>query len=449
MSSIKQKAISGTIWTLIGYGGAQVLRLGSNIILTRLLVPELFGLMALVNTFIQGLNLFSDIGVRPSIIRSPRGDDPIFINTAWTLTVIRGFILWFACCVIAWPVAHFYGKYQFLWLLPIVGLTTIMSGFASTALATLNRKMDIEKITKYQFIIQSISISVMIVWAYFQRSIWALIAGTLISSFINMVMSHRLEPKISNRFAWDQESLKELISFGRWIFVATAMAFLADQADTLMLGKFLSLEMLGVYIIAFTFSDLPRKAFRQVSQQIMMPIIAQQIDLPREILRAKILKARWLILVALAVIVSLLFCGGDFIILTLYDKRYKEAAWMLPLLSLGLWPLMLSITVDKSLYALGKPFYPALGNCFKFLYMLLFLPMAFLNFGFLGAIWVIVLNDFPYYITINFKLWKEKLSCLSQDLQATLLLVALIIIEITIRNLLGFGSPIDGLKVYL
>ncbi|MFM6205833.1 oligosaccharide flippase family protein, partial [Planktothrix sp.] len=90
MTSLSKKAIQGTIWTLFGYGGSQVLRFGGNLILTRLLVPELFGLMALVNTFITGLNLFSDVGIRPSIIRSQRGDDPEFLNTAWTIQVFRG-----------------------------------------------------------------------------------------------------------------------------------------------------------------------------------------------------------------------------------------------------------------------------------------------------------------------------------------------------------------------
>ncbi len=91
MSSLQKKAIGASVWVIIGYGSSQCLRLISNLILTRLLVPELFGLMALVNTFIIGLNLFSDVGIRPSIIRSERGEDPLFLNTAWTLQVIRGF----------------------------------------------------------------------------------------------------------------------------------------------------------------------------------------------------------------------------------------------------------------------------------------------------------------------------------------------------------------------
>ncbi|MEY3827884.1 MAG: hypothetical protein RLZZ148_2705 [Cyanobacteriota bacterium] len=59
MSSLKQLAIRGTLWTIIGYGASQGLRLGANLILTRFLVPEAFGIMALINVFITGLNLFS------------------------------------------------------------------------------------------------------------------------------------------------------------------------------------------------------------------------------------------------------------------------------------------------------------------------------------------------------------------------------------------------------
>jgi hypothetical protein len=79
-SSLKKKAIRGTAWTLFGYGGSQALRLVSNLILTRLLVPEVFGLMALVQTFQIGLTLFSDIGIAPSIIQNKRGEDPTFFQ---------------------------------------------------------------------------------------------------------------------------------------------------------------------------------------------------------------------------------------------------------------------------------------------------------------------------------------------------------------------------------
>ncbi len=106
--TLKQRAIRGSLWTLSGHTSSQILRLGSNLILTRLLFPEAFGLMALVQTFIIGLEMFSDVGIRPSIIQNHRGNDPSFLNTAWTIQVIRGFMLWLGACLMAIPAANFF-----------------------------------------------------------------------------------------------------------------------------------------------------------------------------------------------------------------------------------------------------------------------------------------------------------------------------------------------------
>src|SRR4028119_542476 len=132
MSSIKKLAIHGAVWTIASYGTSQILRFGSNLILTRLLIPDVFGLMALVYVFISGLHLFSDLGIGVSVIQNKRGDDPVFLNTAWTLQVVRGGFLWVCSLLIAWPVSHFYEERQLLWLIPVVALTTVISGFNST-----------------------------------------------------------------------------------------------------------------------------------------------------------------------------------------------------------------------------------------------------------------------------------------------------------------------------
>ena len=87
--SLKSLALKGSVWTLGGYGIAQLLRLVSNVVLAKLLFPEAFGLMVLVTIFMQGIAMFSDIGIIPSIIQNKRGDDPRFLNTAWTIQVIR------------------------------------------------------------------------------------------------------------------------------------------------------------------------------------------------------------------------------------------------------------------------------------------------------------------------------------------------------------------------
>ncbi|MDJ0601864.1 MAG: oligosaccharide flippase family protein [Crocosphaera sp.] len=443
LSFLKNKAITGTLWTIIGYGGGQVLRLGSNLILTRLLIPELFGLMALATTFIQGLTLFSDIGIKPSIIRSSRGDDPTFLNTAWTLQVIRGFGLWIGCCIIAWPVSQFYDNQQLLWLLPTVGLTTIMSGFNSTSLATLNRKLDIGKLTLLQLGVQVLTLTIMIAWAYFQPSIWALVVGSLVSVFIKMAISHRLEPSISNRFVWDQESIKEIASFGRWILVSTMMVFLANQSDRLILGKLLPLEILGLYSIAFMFADLPKQIGGKLSHQVIFPWISQHNHLSIKAIEQKVNNKRRLINLFTGLLIAILVSFGDVIIFVLYDDRYIQAAWMLPILALGIWPTTLFITTNPILLALGKPYYGALGNSLKFLYMIICLPVFFNLFGILGAIIVISLNDIMLYSSVAYGIQKQNFNSLQKDIQNTIILVIAIFLLSTIRYCLGFGLSIE------
>lgn len=443
LSFLENKAIAGTLWTIVGYGGSQSLRLVSNLILTRLLFPELFGLMALVRTFIQGLWLFSDIGIKPSIIRSPRGDDPTFLNTAWTLQVIRGLGLWIVCCLIAWPVSRFYDNQELLWLLPTVGLTTILSGFNSTSLATLNRKLEIGKITLLELFKQVLTLTIIIVWAYFHRSIWALVVGSLVSALVKMVMSHRLEPNVSNRFVLDQECIKEIGSFGRWIMISTMMVFLANQADRFIFGKLLSLSTLGVYTIALTFSAIPQAVLQKLTV-VILPLVSQNQHLPRKKLLNKILRKRWFILMFLGVIIAVLFSTGDLIILTLYDDRYKDAAWMLPILALGIWPVGLSLSIRDALMAVGQPRYQAFANTVKFSYMLIALPLGYHFLKVPGIILAVALNDiFPYFV-FSYGLIKEHLSPIKQDILSTLGLMLLIIILLMIRVVLGLGFPVDG-----
>ncbi len=125
-----------SIWTLGGYGGAQLLRFVGNLILTRLLFPEVFGLAALVSIFILGLFMFSDTGTGAAIIQSQHGDDPGFLNTCWSIQIVRGGSIWLVSCAIAGPVASFYGQPLLAQLLPVAGLNAVMNGFEATSMHT-------------------------------------------------------------------------------------------------------------------------------------------------------------------------------------------------------------------------------------------------------------------------------------------------------------------------
>jgi len=437
--TLKKLAIRGTVWTLIGYGSSQCLRLGANLCLTHLLAPEMFGLMALVNIFILGLILFSDIGIAPSIIQHDRGDEPDFLNSAWTLQIIRGFLLWLCCLLLAFPVARFYGEPQLSWLIPIVGFTTVISGFNSTALFTFQRRINLGKLTLFELGIQSCSLCVMLTWAWFHRSIWALVAGNLVSESLKMILSHRLIPGSNNRLAWEQKAIADIFAFGKWIFVSTAITFLAAQSDRLILGKLLTFQLLGIYNVALIFAELPKMVMMKIGNQVIFPVISRQVSLPRSELRQKILHKRMLILLVATPLLAILVGFGDFLILGLYDRRYEDAAWMLPILALGIWPNLLIATMSPALLAIGQPLYAAWGNFFKFCYMAIVLPLGFSLWGVPGAVIVVACNDFPFYLVVTYGLWRERLTAIAQDVQTTLLLIGLITFILIGRHFSGLG----------
>jgi len=449
-SSLKKLAFSGAIWSFLGYGFGQGMRLISNLFLTRLLFPEVFGLMSLISTFIIGIALFSDIGLTPSVVYSSKGDDPDFLNTAWTIKAIRGVILWIFAVIISFPLAHIYHNWEIVKILPIVGLTFIFDGLASTSTFTLTRQVDVKKNILFDLFFQILQIVIMLIWAWFDHSIWSLVGGWFISSFFKMIASHFLIKNYTNKFTWNKQMAKEILNFGSWIFLSTAATFVSVQADKLILPKLYQdpgegLKILGVYIIALTFAMIPQDIVGVISGKIIFPIITKFSELPRENLRRKILSKRWMVLLAVGLIVIVLVCFGDILITKLYDKRYHQASWILPILALGVWPNLLYQTGVESLVAVGKPQYLAMSQTAKSIYMFIVPALAFHWFGLVGFIVAVAINDFGLYSTVVYGLMKEKLNFLKQDFSCTFILVVLILIVLTIRNSLGFGYPLDSL----
>jgi O-antigen/teichoic acid export membrane protein len=445
MSSEKKLAIKGAFWTIASYGSSQIIRFGSNLILTRLLVPELFGLVSLAQVFITGIHLFSDIGLGPSIIQNKRGEDPDFLNTAWTMQVLRSCGIWCCLLIITWPIAHFYADPRFLWLIPVIGFNSIITGFNSTAVFLLNRKMQVKKVVMFELAIQLLSTIVVIVWACFDKSIWAIIAGGITASTLELLCSHFLMGGKSNRFAWDPEAVKEIFSYGKWIFLSTALFFLCSQVDRLILGKLFSLTMLGIYGIAFTLGDMPRQVIIAIGGRVIFPSISMLSDLPREELRAKILKNRKLILIPLAIGLAIFVSFGDLLILRLYDVRYAAASWMMPILALGIWHTTLHNLMGSCLLAVGKSQYGAQGNLLTFVNLCIGIPLGYHLMGNLGAVIAVAVGDIPTYLVITYGLWREKLSCFWQDIQLTALYLGTLAAIISCRYALGFGLPIDRL----
>jgi O-antigen/teichoic acid export membrane protein len=352
--SVKARTIRGTFWTIVNHGAGQILRFGSNIVLTRLLLPEAFGLMSLVWVFITGLEMLSDVGVGPAIIRSDRGDDPALLDTAWTVQIIRGFVLFGLSLLVAWPAAKFYGQPDLMALIAVAGLGITIRGFTPTRVHALNRKVMLGRLTMMELICQLTTVSIMMVGAWLFHSVWALLIGTLAGDIVHVVLSYQILPGQHHRLRIDRKCFEEMVHIGRWIVVSTALTFAVGYLDRMVIGRLLTVRDLGIYSIAFQIVLAVLGVGRAVAGRVFFPVLSETIRENPELLYKRLRRARLVWIVPTTIGLLLLYLGGEKLIHLIYKPNYHDAGWMLRILAAG--------AVVGVLNHAGGVIWPALGE---------------------------------------------------------------------------------------
>lgn len=350
----RARVIRGTLFTFMSYGGGQILRFISNLILTRLLFPEAFGMMALVTVFTGALEMFSDTGIKSSIIQSKRGHEPTYLNTAWTVQIARGALLWVATFALGGVAADFYGEPMLEQLLPVAGLSIAILGFMSTKEATANKKIMLGRITAINLGCQVFGLAVNIALAFWLKSVWALVFGGLVASTIRVILTHTALPGERNRLAWDKEVFWDLFHFGKYIIISSAAGFLINAGDRAILGKFVSLADLAVYNIGWMLAALPMSFNRVFGRRILFPLYAEKPPNESAENRRSISRVRYAMTGTMLCVGLFLGITGDWLIQTLYLPAYHLAGPILVLVALGGMPTVIFAAYSGLLLGSGN-----------------------------------------------------------------------------------------------
>ncbi len=356
--ALKVRAIRGSLWTTAGFGINQSLRLGANIALAWALGPyaqQSFGLMAMVTVFMAGLQMFSDVGITPALIQNKRGDDPDFYNTAWTVQVARGFILWLVACAIAYPVSLFWYP-PLLYLLPVAGVAAVFNGLTSTNIPRASRRLAVGRLASLEVATQVVGVIVMILWALVHPSVWALVAGNLATAAFRMAGSYFLLPDAANRLRWDPTAARELFRFGRWITISTLLTFLAAQIDKLTFGRLLPVEALGVYWMGYQLAVLLPNLSKQLSAMVGFPALSDLFrrDVPRFLMRLRHLRAMLVLPLNTGLLVLVLL--GQPLVQVIYHERFTMAGWIVQVLAVNSLAGMVNTSYGQAIMATGRTF---------------------------------------------------------------------------------------------
>ena len=394
--SLKTRALHGSMWSTVGFGGSQLLRLLSNLLLTRLLFPEVFGIIALVQVVLQGIKMFSDVGIATSVVRDERGDQPAYLNTAWTLQVIRGVLIWAISGLLAYPAAAVYEAPVLAYLIPAIGFTACIQGFNAPIILILKRHLRVRQLISWEVSTQAITIALTVLLAWQYQSVWAIAIGGILGALVGCLISYLISHQYP-RFYLESSSLKNIFSFGKWIFLSTALTFLIQQGDVIVLGAFLSKEHLGMFSIAAIWSRMMLQLVLKINDQVMLPIISEAYRGDRGSIRLKIQRGRISLLLLSMPATWCMVVFGQLLIEFLYDSRYYSAGWMLQVLAIGAVGSVITATAGTALLSFGDSFNFMLYQVSRTILLLTCMLIGGYYFDIIGLVVGVALSKFLGY----------------------------------------------------
>lgn len=409
--SLRRRAMGAGAWNLLSLVASQVMRLGGNLIIARLLLPEMFGVMAIATTVSVLLHLLSDVGLRQNIIQSHRGDDPLFLNTAWTVQIVRGFVLFALTLLLAlaswltqlgnlWPADSTYAAPELPMVLAVTGISALIYGLQSTKIDVAVRTFQQKRVVLVELGSQLVGLIVMLVLGYLTRSIWALVLAGLAGALTGTVLGHVALQGPRNRLQWDRSALNELVVFGRWILLSSMVGVLAMYGDRMWFGASMSAAELGVYSIAVLILGSLQTGLLKLVGSVALPAFSEAArEGDTERLKALYYRSRLMV-----DLVMLFACGGfltasPLLIGWMYDERYAEAGTMLSILSLSFFTLRYTLA-HQIWIAQGLTKYQAMDNIIRLVALWVGLPLLLAIGGTKYAIWGVALHTFPTLVLI-------------------------------------------------
>jgi O-antigen/teichoic acid export membrane protein len=419
-SNFKKRVIAAGSWSVGGHVFSQLIRLGSNLLMTRLLTPDAFGLLAIVIVLMVGLTLFSDFGLSQNIVRSPNASNPAFLNTVWTLQIVQGcaiYLVALATVVAIWVLNEHglvksgtvYADPQLPWIIAIYALCSVIQGLTSTKIPLLRRDLKLKQIALLELTNQGVALVVMIPLAYLTRSVWALVIGGLVSSITGMILSHTVFQGQRNKLCWNTQFIKEIFGFGRWIFLGSILGFLVLSGDRLLLSILIDSKSLGIYMIAFLLANAVQNLFQAFGGTVVFSALSEVLRDRPQYFGSVVDKFQRISDLMLLTTCGFLMVASPAIVALLYDPRYHEAGMMLSILGLGMVGIRYHM-MDQCYAAVGRPGLIATSNAIRLVGLIFFTIVGFRLYGVIGALFGIALSQYSIWPLAIYFRYQRKLS---------------------------------------
>ena len=390
--SLKAKSARGVLTLGVGTGFERTLRFVRLMILTRLLIPDEFGLMAIILILVNVFETITEVGIKQSVIQNKRGADPEYLNATWWFQSLRGLGL-FTIAILAAPlISSFYEKPHLLKLLQFSFIAILFRGFISPSAYVLQREY---KFGRSVLLIQGsalIGTFVTIGYAFWAKNVWALVAGYLAEQGTLCLLSYIVAP-FRPWFGIHRECLKELTTFARRMFGLPILALIGIGTPVFVLGKFVSEERLGLYTLASQLIAFPIILFTKIISPVLLPGFSQKQDDRNSICRA-VLKISGLAAAAVIPLMAFIATCASGLLLLAWGPEYVDVTIPCAVLSLLILARTEVSILSATYVAVGQPQLQRRFVALRAAIVVALIYPAITHFGLLGAAIVSVLGNY-------------------------------------------------------
>ncbi len=394
--SLSRRVVRGGIWVFTLRITQQVFGLIRIVILARILSPKDFGLMGIALLTMATIETFSQTGFQQALIQKKENIES-YLNSAWTVLILRGFILFGVLYLIAPYAAIFFNAPEAKRIVQIIGLSVLLQAFTNVGIIYLQKEIEFNKQFVYESVGTLADFIVAVSAVFILRNVWALVLGLIAGNAARCFVSYLIHP-YRPRLSSDLGKAKELWNlFGKWVLGLSILIFLIIQGDDIFVGKLLGATALGFYQMAYRISNMPATEITHVISQVTFPAYSKlQDDLPK-------LREAYLKVLQLTAFLSFPIAGLIFILASDFTRMFLGEKWMpmVPAMRiLCIFGIMRALngTTGSIFQALGKPLILTKVSFIQFLFLAAII-YPFANMGKLvGVSWAVTLANLICFI---------------------------------------------------
>lgn len=351
--SLKAQAARGSIWLMVGSGGLSVLGLVRNVILTRALAPETFGVMAIVLAVLGIFRAFTEVGVSNAIIQSPRGREQVYLNSAWWFSFVRGLILYGLAAAAAPWIARLYGNTELTGFLRVAFISVVLHGAVSARAYVAAKDMRFLHWATIFHGGDACGITAAVILGFALGNVWALVFGLVIGSGSVCILSYVLCPFLPG-VRFDRECAVSLFRYARGMLGQPVLNSAYSRCDVFVVGKLYAATEVGLYSMVATLARMPLEAASLVTSQICQPTFSKiQSDVER--VNNVFLKMSEGILALGAPFFFLATFYGEDLLLLVYGERYAALSTVFAVIFGSALLKSCNIPVAGIYFGLGRP----------------------------------------------------------------------------------------------